>query len=146
MELIAACVRAEVAAAVSGVSGDSPWAVLSVRERAEDGVAVGESGSAVARGLMGAVVRRGAGRVVLLGEPAETLLLHTALALLRPGLDVAVAWDASDFSDDFARDLTVRRACQAGVIPYTSAALAAELDLNLNAARPRAAALGKEMA
>lgn len=72
-------------------------------------------------------------RAVLFGTPAETAVLLLAGMLNDPSREVAVAWELCRAGSPLALQLTRERAALARVIPYTVAALAAELDLALPA-------------
>jgi hypothetical protein len=92
----------------------------------------------VATATPDAVTDKTLDRVLILGGPAETTLLRVAFALGRRARTVGIVWDASYGDSELSLAITRDRATQAGVIPYTLAAVISELRLDLPlTSRPR---------
>jgi hypothetical protein len=70
-------------------------------------------------------------RVLVFGGPAETTVLQVALDVGAHARTVGIVWDLCHGESELTIGLTRDRATQAGVIPYTRAALVAELGLAL---------------
>jgi hypothetical protein len=76
-------------------------------------------------------------RVLVFGSPVETAVLQVALGLGAHVRTVGIIWDACAGESELTVGLTRDRATQAGVIPYTRAALVGELGLALADRAPR---------